>query len=145
MRISTKGRYALQLMIDLAIHDNGEYVSIKSVASRQGISEKYLEQIMQSVSRAGFVRSTRGPQGGYRLAKKPNEYTIGMILRLLEGSLSPVECLDEDVNQCSKCMECSSYPIWQKLNHAINSVVDTMTLDELVEIELNRYESDYMI
>lgn len=96
MKISTKGRYALRLMLDLALHDNGEPVRIKDIAARQEISDKYLEQIISSLNKAGYVKSIRGPQGGYKLAKKPSYYTVGMILRLTEGSLAPVACLDED-------------------------------------------------
>ena len=91
MKISTKGRYALRLMLDIAAHDSGEPVRIKDIASRQEISAKYLEQIVAILSKAGYVKSIRGPQGGYRLTRKPEEYSLGDILRLTEGSLAPVE------------------------------------------------------
>ena len=94
MKISTKGRYALRLMIDLAMHENEGYISIKSISQRQGISEKYLEQIIKMLSKNSLVESTRGAQGGYKLTKKPSEYTVGEILRVTEGSLAPVSCLD---------------------------------------------------
>lgn len=102
MKISTKGRYALRLMLDLALHDTGEYIPLKEVAARQEISDKYLEQIITQLSRAGFVKSVRGAQGGYRLAESPAQYTVGRILRLMEGSLAPVECVDGE-GDCSPC------------------------------------------
>ena len=95
MKISTKGRYALRLMLDLAINNTGEFVSIKEIALRQEISVKYLEQIITQLNKAGLVRSVRGSQGGYRLVKAPGEYTIGLILRVMEGSLAPVSCLED--------------------------------------------------
>ena len=136
MKISTKGRYALTLMLDLALNDTWETIRIKDIAARQGISEKYLEQIIAVLNKAGFVRSVRGPQGGYRLARKPKDYTVGMILRLTEGSLAPVACLDDDPNDCSRQEDCVTIYIWEKLYAAINDVVDGFTLADLVELEL---------
>ncbi|HAB59863.1 MAG TPA: Rrf2 family transcriptional regulator [Lachnospiraceae bacterium] len=136
MKISTKGRYALRLMLDLALNDTGETIRIKDIAARQEISEKYLEQIIAVLNKAGFVKSVRGPQGGYRLARKPKDYTIGMILRLTEGSLAPVPCLDDDPNECNRQEDCVTIFIWEKLYEAINSVVDGFTLADLVELEL---------
>lgn len=136
MKISTKGRYALTLMLDLALNDTGDTIRIKDIAARQGISEKYLEQIIAVLNKAGFVKSVRGPQGGYRLARKPKDYTVGMILRLTEGSLAPVACLDDDPNDCSRQEECVTIYIWEKLYAAINDVVDGFTLADLVELEL---------
>ena len=136
MKISTKGRYALRLMLDLALNDTGETIRIKDIAARQEISEKYLEQIIAVLNKAGYVKSVRGPQGGYRLARKPKEYTVGMILRLTEGSLAPVACLDDDPNEYSKQEDGVTIYIWEKLYAAINSVVDNYTLADLVEWEL---------
>lgn len=102
MKISTKGRYALRLMLDLALHNDGEYITIKAIAQRQEVSDKYLEQIVPMLSRAGYLKSVRGAQGGYRLAKTPKEYTVGMILRLIEGDLAPVACLEDTPNQCPR-------------------------------------------
>ena len=133
MKISTKGRYALRLMLDLALHDNDAPVRIKDIAARQDISDKYLEQIISSVNKAGYVKSIRGPQGGYKLAKDPSGYTVGMILRLTEGSLAPVACLDDEVNQCDRQETCATLKLWQQLDDAIKSVVDTVTLADLVE------------
>lgn len=136
MKISTKGRYALRLMLDLALNDTGETIRIKDIAARQEISEKYLEQIIAVLNKAGYVKSVRGPQGGYRLARKPKDYTVGMILRLTEGSLAPVSCLDDDPNECTRQEDCVTIYIWEKLYAAINSVVDKYTLADLVEWEL---------
>ena len=133
MKISTKGRYALRLMLDLALDETKEPVRIKDIARRQGISDKYLEQIISSLNKAGYVKSIRGPQGGYKLTKKPNEYTVGMILRLTEGSLAPVACLEDEVNQCERQSGCSTLILWQKMDEAIKGVVDTVTLADLIE------------
>ena len=95
MKISTKGRYALRLMLDLALNNSGKPVRIRDVSERQNISDKYLEQIISVLNKARFVRSIRGPQGGYLLTRRPEEYTVGMILRLTEGSMAPVDCVDE--------------------------------------------------
>ncbi len=133
MRVSTKGRYALRLMLDLAIHDTGENIALKTIAKRQEISGKYLEQIIGILTKAGFVKSVRGSSGGYRLAKKPEEYTIGDILRLTEGSLAPVACVEDGVENCPRAGSCVTLTVWQQLNDAINGVVDHITLADLVE------------
>ena len=99
MKISTKGRYAVRVMLDLAVHNTGEYIKVKKIAERQEISEKYLEQIISVLNKAGYVKSTRGAQGGYRIAGDPEDYTVGMILRLTEGNLCPVACLEDEENQ----------------------------------------------
>jgi Rrf2 family protein len=150
MKISTKGRYALRLMLDLALNAEEGYVTIKSVSERQQISDKYLEQIIIVLSRAGFVKSTRGAQGGYRLAKRPEEYTVGMILRAIEGSLVPVACMEDEPNQCPRCETCVTLDVWQKINDAVNNVVDNITLADLMDNYNNkraggRAEFDYMI
>ena len=113
MKISTKGRYALRLMLDLATYYTGEPVSLKDVAKRQEISEKYLEQIISLLNRAGFVRSVRGSQGGYFLNKAPSEYTVGMILRLTEGDLAPVSCVGADSAECERRQDCVTVRIWE--------------------------------
>lgn len=134
MRISTKGRYALRLMIDIAINSkDGETVSIKDVAERQEISTKYLEQIISLLNKAGLVKSVRGPRGGYLLTNKPEEYTVGMILRVTEGDLSPVPCLEDDVNKCNRADNCATLLLWIKLSEAISGVIDNVTLADLVE------------
>ena len=130
MKISTKGRYAVRVMLDLALNNNGECIKVKEIAARQGISEKYLEQIIAVLNKAGYVKSVRGAQGGYRIAKDPADFTVGMILRLTEGSLAPVACLEE----------------WQELYDAVNKVVDGVTIADLVERRNKRLENlDYSI
>ncbi len=133
MKISTKGRYALRLMIDLAMNTGINPVSIKDIAARQDISDKYLEQIISTLNKAGYVKSVRGPQGGYRLTKDPREYTVGAVLRLTEGSLAPVVCLEDEINQCDRQDCCATLRLWKQLNDAITGVVDHVTLADLVE------------
>ncbi len=133
MKISTKGRYALRLMLDMAQHSNGDLVTIKDIAARQDISDKYLEQIVSALNKAGFVKSIRGPQGGYRLTKDPEQYTVGMILRITEGSLAPVACMEDEVNECQRNGDCITLLLWQKLDEAIKGVVDTVTLADLIK------------
>ena len=135
MRISTKGRYALRLMLDLGTNCSGDPIRLKDVARRQGISEKYLEQIISVLNKAGFVRSIRGPQGGYVLSKRPEEYTVGMILRLTEGSLAPVACLEADAKPCAMSPHCRTLPMWNRLNHVINEFFDSYTIADLMQTE----------
>ena len=115
MRVSTKGRYAIRFMLDLALHNTGEPVRIKDVAARQNISDKYLEQVVSILNKAGYVRSIRGPQGGYVLTRNPEDYTMGQILRLTEGDMVPVACLADDVNQCDRADNCVTLHFWKKL------------------------------
>jgi Rrf2 family protein len=143
MRISTKGRYALHLMLDLAINNTGEPVSLKDIARRQEISDKYLEQIISVLNKSGYVKSVRGAQGGYILTRKPSEYTVGMILRLTEGSLAPVSCVDDN-STCEKMNDCVTVMIWKRLNEAINEVVDSITLEDLVDAEMQKV-GEYVI
>ena len=146
MKISTKGRYAVRVMLDLALHNNGECIKVKEIAARQGISEKYLEQIIAVLNKAGYVKSVRGAQGGYRIAKNPADYTVGMILRLTEGSLAPVACLEEGADICERCDTCETLEVWQELYDAVNSVVDGVTIADLVERRKKRLENlDYSI
>lgn len=135
MRISTKGRYALRLMIDLACQPGSAPVSLKDVAARQDISLKYLEQIVGLLGRAGFVHSVRGPQGGYRLARAPEKYTVGEILRLTEGNLAPVACLEDPENRCERCSHCGTVDFWTGLYTVINQYIDRFTLADLVAAE----------
>lgn len=144
MKISTKGRYALRLMLDIALRDKEKPIRIREIAERQNISDKYLEQIISVLNKAGFVRSVRGPQGGYLLTKKPEEYTVGMILRLTEGSMVPVECIKENVTDCPRVEECATSIVWQKLNDAISDVIDHITLEDLVTWQIDK-NGDYSI
>lgn len=132
MKISTKGRYALRLMTDLAAHDGEGYVSLKDAAERQEISLKYLEQIAGALSRAGMLQSGRGAQGGYRLSRDPGTYTVGEILRLTEGNLAPVACLAEPENRCERCGECATLDFWTGLYTAVNEYIDRYTLADLL-------------
>lgn len=143
MKISTKGRYAIRLMLDLASNDAGVPIRLKDVAKRQDISEKYLEQIISILNKAGFVRSVRGPQGGYSLSRAPEEYTVGMILRLTEGSLCPVDCTAED-GGCDREDTCVTRMLWKKLDDAISSVVDHVSLEDLLSWQ-NARADDYVI
>ena len=131
MQISTKGRYALRLMLDLAVHNTGELVKIKDISARENISEKYLEQIISSLKKAGYVKSLRGAQGGYMLAREPETYTVGTILRLTEGIMKPVACLEDEPNQCSRAGECVTLRLWKMLDEAIEGVLDKVTLQDL--------------
>ena len=132
MKISTKGRYALRLMLDLATYNTGEPISIKDIAKRQEISEKYLEQIIAILNKAGFVKSVRGAQGGYMLKREPKDYTVGMILRLTEGDLAPVSCVGPDSDECERRNGCVTVRVWEEINNAINGVVDNITLETLL-------------
>ena len=144
MKISTRGRYALRLMLDVALNGQEAPVRIKDIAQRQEISEKYLEQIVSVLNKAGLVRSIRGPQGGYVLTRRPEEYTVGMILRLTEGSLAPVECVENTATPCDREEDCVTKMIWKKLNDAISGVVDNITLADLLEWQAARV-NDYVI
>ena len=131
MKISTKGRYALRLMLDLALHSSGEAIPLKEVAERQEISDKYLEQIVTQLSRAGLVRSVRGAGGGYLLTRPPQEYPVGEILRVLEGNLAPVSCAD-GASCCQRADRCVTLEVWQQIQNAVAQVVDHITLADLV-------------
>lgn len=145
MKISTKGRYALRMLIDLAEHNNDGFVALKDIAERQGISKKYLEQIVPILNRSDILQANRGFQGGYKLAQAPNKYTIGTILRLTEGSLAPVSCLDQNPIQCERSKECVTLPIWQGLNKVINDYLDSITLQDVLDYQKELYSNDYMI
>lgn len=132
MKISTKGRYALRTMIDLAQHNRTEYISVKSISERQGISVKYLEQIISNLNKAGYVKSLRGIGGGYKLAKGPEEITAGEILRAIEGSLSPVSCIDDNPNQCDRAEECLTIGFWEGLNKVVGDYVDNVTIADFL-------------
>jgi Rrf2 family protein len=132
-------------MLDLAVNNNGTYIPLKDIAVRQEISDKYLEQIITQLNKAGYVKSMRGMQGGYMLAFEPNKYTVGMILRLMEGSLSPVPCLEEGNNECNKSDDCVTVEVWKKLKDAIDNVVDNITLEDLVNKYHEKGTYEYFI
>lgn len=133
MKISAKSRYALHLMLELAMQAEGENLSVKTVAESRGISEKYLEQVIPVLVRTGLVGSVRGAKGGYHLVKSAEDITVGMILRTVEGSIAPVSCLDDEVNQCTRCNACVTLDLWAQVDQAISNVVDHVTLADLVD------------
>lgn len=133
MKISTKGRYALRVMIDLANHKDEGYISLKEVAERQEISMKYLEMIVGILNRAGFLMSQRGKSGGYMLAREAREYTVGAILKLTEGSIAPVSCLDQEKMLCERAADCTTLPLWKGLNRVIQEYLDSVTLQDLID------------
>lgn len=145
VKISTKGRYALRMMLDLAEHQGDGYVALKDIAQRQGISKKYLEQIVPMLGRADVLRTTRGYQGGYRLARAPQEYTVGEILCLTEGGLAPVACLDQHPNPFPRCGACATLPMWEGLERVIRNYLDGITLQDLLEQQTARAANDYVI
>ena len=132
MKISTKGRYALRLMLDLAIQPGDSAVPLRDVAERQEISDKYLEQIVTQLARGGLVRSVRGAGGGYLLTRTPEEYTVGEILRQLECNLAPVSCVSGG-SCCGRADRCVTLEVWQQIQDAVDSVVDNITLADLVK------------
>ena len=132
MMISTKGRYALRVMIDIAEHQHDGYIPLKEIAARQEISEKYLEAIVKSLVKERYLTGLRGKSGGYRLTKTPEEYTVGSILRLSEGSLAPVACLDGKAGPCGRAADCPTLPLWQGLDRVIQTYLDGYTLADLL-------------
>ena len=145
MKISTKGRYALRLMIDLAEHREEGYISLKDISKRQEISKKYLEQIIAIVNRPDILRANRGAQGGYKLAKSPSQYTVGDILRMTEGSLSPVDCADQDPVECPHSADCATLPIWRNLSKIVNEYLDSVTLQDIVDQHEASAADNYVI
>ena len=142
MMISTRGRYALRVMVDLAEHTTGAYTPLKEVAERQDISQKYLESIMSNLSKSGFVEGAQGKGGGYRLSRAPEDYKVGDILRLTEGSLAPVACLEAEAKPCAMAPHCRTLPMWNRLNEVINEFFDSYTIADLM---LTEDGGDYII
>lgn len=133
MLISTKGRYALRVMIDLAEHRSEEFISLREIAVRQEISEKYLESIIRMLVKAKVVESLRGKGGGYRLKKAPEDYTADSILSLTEESLAPVACLEENADACPRAAQCKTLPLWKGLDQAIHAYLKSVTIADLME------------
>ena len=140
MMISTRGRYCLRVMIDLAEHQGEGYIRMKEVADRQGISLKYLEKILPVLARNNIVDGIRGKGGGYRLTRKPEEYTLSEILRLTEGSLAPVACLECGAAPCDRASECRTLPIWMELDRRINEYLDSVTVADLLKSSCHPFE-----
>jgi Rrf2 family protein len=133
MKISTKGRYALRMLVDLAEHKTEGYIALKDIAERQSISKKYLEQIVAILNQSSILRTNRGHQGGYMLAQSPEKYTVGQILRITEGSLSPIACLEDNPNQCPRSSFCKTLSVWQGLSKVIAEYLDAITLQDIID------------
>ena len=140
MMVSTKGRYALRIMLDLAIHEKEGYISLKEIAQRQEISMKYLEAIVAILNHGGMLESHRGKDGGYSLKKSAVEYSVGSILKLTEGSLAPVACLACDKNECNRAEDCITLPMWKKLDKVINEYLSSVSLKDLIENSSDLYK-----
>ena len=145
MRISTKGRYALRMLLDLAEHQYDGYIALKDTAARQKISKKYLEQIVPILNKSDILNTNRGYQGGYKLAKTPDKYTVGQILTLTEGSLSPIACLDHEPMECPRSGDCPTLPIWKGLKEVICNYLYGITLQDILDMQKDKYENDYVI
>lgn len=139
MRLSTRGRYALRLMLDLALQPEGSCISLKTIAQRQNISLKYLEQLVTPLLRSDYLKAIRGAQGGYLLSRPTGEYTVGMILKTIEGSLAPVACLDSDGTPCQREEICVTVEVYRKIDQAIDNVVDNITLADLVQMQYEKW------
>ncbi|MCR5652655.1 MAG: Rrf2 family transcriptional regulator [Ruminococcus sp.] len=146
MRVSTKGRYALRMLVDLAEYQGEGYIALKDIAKRQEISKKYLEQIVPVLNKSRILQTNRGFQGGYRLAVSPEKITMGEVLRLTEGSLSPLACIDDDKYiECSRREDCSTLYVWQGLKKVIDGYLDGITLQDILEHKRESYSNDYVI
>ena len=145
MKISTKGRYALRLMIDLAEHRDDGFIALKDIAERQGISKKYLEQIIPMINTPELLQTNRGFQGGYRLAMPPEKYTVGMILRLTEGNMAPVACMAQSPNSCERAEDCPTLFIWEGLNRVITDYLDSITVQDILDRQSEGYSNNYVI
>lgn len=145
MKISTKGRYALRMLIDLAQNSDKGFIALKDIAERQGISKKYLEQIVPTLNKSDFLVRNRGYQGGYKLAKPAEQYTVGDILRLTEGNLAPVSCLEQAENHCERSGTCVTLPIWKGLHNVINEYLDSITLQDILDKQKENDADNYMI
>lgn len=138
MRISTRGRYALRMLLDLAENQGEGYVALKDVALRQEVSKKYLEQIIPNLNRAGLLQTSRGFQGGYRLAKPPELCVVGDVLRATEGGVSPVPCLEQKPNTCSRSEDCATLFLWEGLEKTVNDYLDGITLRDILDHKQER-------
>ena len=145
MKISTRGRYAIRLMLDLAVYYNGGPVSLKDIAKRQNVSDKYLEQIISALHKAGLVKSIRGSHGGYCLSFPPCKYTAGQILRVVEGNMSPMDCVGEQGVDCINKSTCVSFILWEKLDKAMNEVLEGITLADMAECQHELMTDQYVI
>ncbi len=145
MKISTKGRYALRMLVDLAEHKSEGFISLKDIAERQNISKKYLEQIIPLFNKSNVLLANRGAQGGYMLADSPSKFTVSDILRITEGSLAPVSCLEENAIPCPRRSECLTISVWEGLNKVINEYLDGITLQDILDSKKKNNGNDYII
>ena len=145
MRISTRGKNAIKLMLDLATYNHGEPIRLKDIAKRQNISEKYLEQIVAVLHKAALVKSSRDAHGGYVLNQMPEKYTVGQILKAVEGDMSPTDCVGENGTLCENKATCVSYRLWEKLDKAINDVLEGITLADMLEWQDELLVDQYVI
>ncbi|MEE3428039.1 MAG: Rrf2 family transcriptional regulator [Ruminococcus sp.] len=146
MRISTKGRYALRMLVDLAEHKNDGFIALKDIAKRQNISKKYLEQIVPVFNKSHILQTNRGFQGGYRLAVEPNKCTVGEVIRLTEGSLSPLACIDDENEvHCDRSADCATLYVWQGLKKVVTDYLDSVTLQDIIDKKHESYANDYVI
>lgn len=144
MRVSTKGRYALRMLVDLAEHHNDGYIALKDIANRQAVSKKYLEQIVPVLNKTNILQTNRGFQGGYRLAVSPDECTVGEIIRLTEGSLAPLACVDDEAVNCERAQDCSTLFVWQGLKDVVENYLDSITLQDIVERHQEKDTEEYI-
>ena len=145
MKISTKGRYALRMMIDLAMYGKDGFVALKDIAERQNISKKYLEQIVPLLNKSGLLRTNRGYLGGYALSKEPSKYSVGEILRVTEGDLCPVACLQYEPNNCERAAACPTLFVWEGLYKAITDYLDGISLQDILDKGYNSEGGDFCI
>lgn len=145
MKISTKGRYALRLLLDLAEHQEDGYIALKDIAERQEISKKYLEQIVGILNRAEVLRTNRGFQGGYMLAKAPEQYTVADILRITEGSLAPISCLEQEQNLCERSKACMTLDVWKGLHKVMVDYLEGITLKDILDKHQKACAVEYYI
>lgn len=145
VKISTKGRYAIRMLVDLAEHEEEGYIALKDIADRQGISKKYLEQIVPILSKSGLLLTNRGFRGGYKLAEPPEKYTVGAVLRLTEGDMAPVSCLAHKTNPCARSASCPTLFVWQGLYDVINNYLDSITIRDIADRHRESFSNDYII
>ena len=143
--ISTRGRYALRMMVDLAQHQENGFVALKDIAERQSISKKYLEQIIPILNRSNLLQTSRGCGGGYKLVKPPKDYTVGEILRATEGGMAPVACLESEHNTCPRCAECPTLFVWEGLQKVVNGYLDGISLQDILDRQFEVVGNDYSI
>lgn len=145
MKISTKGRYALRVMLDLAQHRDEGPIPLKDIAKRQDISKTYLEQIMIQLNKSDILKTTRGNKGGYRLVRPPDQYTVGEILRATEGNIGPVDCINPSAEGCERSESCMSQVVWRELDEVIRDYMDNKTLQDILDQFQERGKNNYVI